>query len=121
MASSTKWVAMVTDRATARAIAAKINRSHTSVAGWLRRDVLPCDVVLQIAIAYGGDPIEGLIAAGHLKHSDVDLRNLVRLAPSSYLTEELHQRSRSFDQALAEGKPWRSPHRGSLILVRKTE
>lgn len=54
--------------------------------------------MIAIARAYGADPIEGMIAAGLLIEADLAggaLRNAVRVAPTSFLTDELHQRAQA--------------------------
>lgn len=58
---------------------------------------MSADGVIAIARAYGADPIDGLVSAGLLTEGDLigggGLRNAVRHAPVTYLTEELHERA----------------------------
>lgn len=79
---------------------------------------MPAEVVIHIARHFGGDPVEGLLAAGILTVDDLNsggLRNAVRVSPTFYLTEELHERSVSWEEARGQGVPWKPAHRRSPI------
>lgn len=107
----TEWVRVVSGGASARQIAARIHRSHSSVARWVRDDGVPAEVVIEIARAYDADPVEGLVAAGHLSVGEIvpHLRNVLKYTPQTYLTEELHRRSRVWEAATMQGEsftPW---------------
>jgi hypothetical protein len=104
-----EWLSTATDDASARAIAATINRSHTAVSGWIRRGEMPCEVVMQIARAYGADPLHGLIASKHLEVSDLtasSMREVIKYLPSEMLVQELADRVEVFNAAKREGKQW---------------
>lgn len=107
----TEWVQEVTGGASARQIAARTHRSHTTVSRWIRDGGAPADVVLNIAKAFGGDPIQGLLAAGLLTLEDLRpaLRAGLSAAPQTLLTAELHRRSQAWTHARVQGydfEPW---------------
>lgn len=106
-----EWIRSVTDGASARQIAASIHRSHTSVASWVRTGDPPAEVVIQIARAYRADPVGGLIASGALTMDDLMpyLRTALSHAPQTWLTDELHRRSRVWEEVTSAGEtftPW---------------
>lgn len=90
-----EWVAETTDNSSARQIAHRLNRSNDSVSRWLRRGLMPAEVVVQIARIYSGNLLEGVLAAGVIGLEDVEraMPSLIRHAPSVLLTEELHRRT----------------------------
>lgn len=105
------WVRGVSGGASARQLAVRIHRSPTSVAKWLRDGNPPAEAVIDIARAYGADPIAGLIAAGSLSVSDLMpyLKTALVHAPQTWLTEEVHRRSTAWERVTAAGetfKPW---------------
>jgi hypothetical protein len=108
-----KWVEDLTDGASARMISVKLKRSHTAVAKWIRKGDMPCDVVIQMSREYGGDPIQGLLAAGYIRVEDMTAGGMLRaiqFAPSEALIEELARRANDYNDAKREGKPWTPPH-----------
>lgn len=105
------WQRSVTGGASARQIAARVNRSHTSVLAWTRTGDPPAEVVIQIARAYGADPVAGLLAAGCLTVDDFMpyLRTALTHAPLTWVTEELHRRARVWEEVTVAGErfqPW---------------
>jgi len=112
------WVDRLTGNASARNLGRCINRSHTAVSAWMKDGGMPAEVVIDIARCFSGDAVEGMLAAGILTGADLDsggLRNAVRMAPTIYLTEELHFRSVSWEEARSSGVPWKPAHRRTPI------
>nr|WP_278101117.1 hypothetical protein [Microbacterium proteolyticum] len=70
----------------------------------MRAGQIPADGAILIARAYGADPVLALLRTGWLHETDFTeggLRSAVSVAPSSFLTEELHLRA----QRLGDDKP----------------
>ena len=84
----TAWITTATERATARAIAKQLGTTHPTIANRIeRRDPL---LALDIASAYGADPIEGLIACGAITENDVrDYAAAHRLGVESWTDVEI--------------------------------
>lgn len=90
------WVDHVTNGASARAIAAAIGGSNTTVARWSREENVPAEGAVAVARAYGADPIEALCAAGYLTDDDLVGAEVVgglRGATTLQLVEELLRRT----------------------------
>lgn len=105
------WVATVSGGASARAVAAKVHRSHTSMAKWFRENGVPAEVVIQVARAYEADPIAGLLAAGCLSKDELvpHFRSSLKWMPVSMLTAEVHERASAWEAATGAGekfRPW---------------
>jgi transcriptional regulator with XRE-family HTH domain len=93
-----RWLDHATGGASAREVAKRVGVSHVTVGRWMNADTAPVPGILRISRAYAADPIDGMIAAGWLTGADLlegGLRNAVRHAPTSFLTEELHERVES--------------------------
>lgn len=100
-ASREEWVAWardVTCDASARAIAARIGRSHTTVSRWLR-DGGSADAVIAIAVGYGAPVVRSLVEMGYLSPEEaerVNVSDMLRTLPNVALTNELHRRAIAF-------------------------
>ena len=117
----TVWIRTVTRGASARAIATRINRSHSSVAKWIRDGDPPCEVIIAICRAYRANPIAGLVAAGYIREGELTphMREIIRMAPVADLTGELNERAMAWEASVSRGRefePW-FPTRPELRLV----
>lgn len=95
------WMREITHEESSRQIAAKVNRSHSTILRWEHDP--PCDAVVIIALAYGADVVAGLTAAGYMHSKDV--ANVVvelRRLPAAKLTSELHRRALEFERRYAD-------------------
>lgn len=99
------WVRDVTGGASARQIALRIHRGHTSMQRWLRTGDPPAEVVIDVARAYQADPIAGLLAAGCLSKDELvpHLRSVLRYTPLTFLTDEVHERAVVWERVTARG------------------
>lgn len=89
------WLQRTTGETSARGIARKVGRSHTTVIRWQREGVPP-DAVVDAAIALDADVFEALVAAGWLSPEEVSRVNLdvtLRQIKTVRLTAELHRRA----------------------------
>lgn len=92
------WVAEVTGGASARAIAKRIGRSHTTVSRWLR-DGGPAEAVIEIATGYEAPIVRALVDTGWITAEDATrafAADILRRVPNVTLTAELHRRAREF-------------------------
>lgn len=91
------WLRDTTGAGSARDIAKRLGRSHTTVLRWMR-DGVPPERVISIAIDLNADVIDALIAAGWLASEDVPRlvsRDLLKRVPTPTLIAELSRRAAS--------------------------
>jgi hypothetical protein len=103
-----RWLTAATDSETSRQIGARVHRSHSTVARWIRTGEVPAGDVIAIARAYDADAIAGLVAAGHLRNEDVfpHIRRAVSIAPATFLADELAARVREWEEATVAGRAY---------------
>ncbi|WP_405497331.1 hypothetical protein [Nocardia sp. NBC_00511] len=92
------WKRTVTRGASTRAIAERLDSNGPRVKRHLEESDPPvADTVIELARAYGANPVEGLIAAGLLTRSDVDraaTKDALAEVPMLQLLEEAAERER---------------------------
>ncbi|MBL1080043.1 hypothetical protein JK358_37170 [Nocardia sp. 2] len=91
------WKLTITRGASTRAIAAQLNSTGPRIKRHLESDPPAADMVIELARVYGANPVEGLIAAGLLTHSDVDqaaTKDSLARVPMLHLLEEALARER---------------------------
>lgn len=89
------WVTKVTGGATARQVAERIGKSHTTALRWMHNGTSP-EQVIAFAIAYNADIIQALVAAGWISESDLENLNLasaLRSLTEVELAGELYRRA----------------------------
>jgi transcriptional regulator with XRE-family HTH domain len=89
------WLERATNGASARAIAAALGVSNSTVSNWARNEVIPAEGAVAIARAYDASPVAALIAAGYLTDDDLagfEVITALRLATRLQLVEELFRR-----------------------------
>jgi transcriptional regulator with XRE-family HTH domain len=90
-----QWLASISDGATQQEIAEKVGVSRSTVSRWSKREVAGAEMVLQIAAAFGADPVRGLVASGWIDPAmviSVKLNELVSRVPTPILISELYSR-----------------------------
>ncbi|MFE2997617.1 hypothetical protein ACFXG4_21680 [Nocardia sp. NPDC059246] len=92
------WKRAVTRGASTRAIAEKLDSNGPRIKRHLEESDPPvADTVIELARAYGVNPVEGLIAAGLITRSDVDhaaTKDALAEVPMLQLLEEAVERER---------------------------
>ncbi|MFI1917990.1 hypothetical protein [Nocardia sp. NPDC020380] len=92
------WKRTITRGASTRAIAERLDSNGPRIKRHLEESDPPvADTVIELARAYGANPVEGLIAAGLLTRSDVDhaaTRDALSDVPMLQLLEEAVTRER---------------------------
>ncbi|WP_157513955.1 hypothetical protein [Nocardia concava] len=92
------WKRAVTRGASTRAIAERLDTNGPRVKRHLEEADPPvADTVIELARAYGANPVEGLIAAGLVTRSDVDhaaTKDALAEVPMLQLLEEAVERER---------------------------
>lgn len=87
------WLESITDETTARAIAAKLGRSHTTVNRWLRQGI-PIESVVHICVDQRIDLPASLVALGFITPAQsLRLPRNIAVVPTWDLTAELHRRA----------------------------
>lgn len=90
-----EWLANITGHDSARAIARRINRSHTTVLRWTHGPGSP-EAVIEIAIGYNADVVSALASTGWIRAEDmgrVNLDDTIKRLETVKLTAELHRRA----------------------------
>ncbi|MCU1648380.1 MAG: hypothetical protein JWN03_8655 [Nocardia sp.] len=92
------WKRTITRGASTRAIAERLDSNGPRIKRHLEESDPPvADTVIELARAYGANPVEGLIAAGLLTRSDVDhaaTKDALSAVPMLQLLEEAAARER---------------------------
>jgi len=95
-----QWLKTITGQTTMRAVARRLDVSHTTVQRWTRSGVPP-DMIAELTVRFNADPIEALVLAGRLREEHVPRLNyaaLVRYVPVEVLAAELHRRAAGYSQ-----------------------
>lgn len=80
---------------TERSVARDTGNDNKSVGRWMDLDQPRAEFILDLARAYNGDPIEGLVAAGFLAPRDVEesaVERALRIATDIQLAQEMYRR-----------------------------
>ena len=96
-----RWLCHITGQTTMRAVARRLDVSHTTVQRWTRSGVPP-DMIAELTVRFNADPIEALVLAGRLREEHVPRLNyaaLVRYVPVEILAAELHRRAAGYSQS----------------------
>ena len=89
------WLYQLTGELTERGIAKRVGVTHTTVQRWVRSGVPPSRAY-ELCVRFKGDPFEVMVLIGRMQPHDVQSLNweaIVRYAPASVLSAELHSRT----------------------------
>lgn len=70
----TEWVHAITGGAPTRSIARRISASHTTIARYLAAGRMPAEMVMELARAYGVNPIDALMQLGFISADEATAR-----------------------------------------------
>jgi transcriptional regulator with XRE-family HTH domain len=93
-ASAPQWVAYVRrlagEKTTQKAISDHTGVDQSTVNRWFMRHQPPSvRAVIQVAHAYGVNPVDALIVAGYLQEGDIDLPPAPTVSPRDFPTPDL--------------------------------
>jgi hypothetical protein len=103
-----QWLDSITEGQSVPEISTKIGSNPTTFNRWKRMDKPPCEAIIVLAVAYGGDVIVGLVVSGHLprKYVERSVEERLMRVPTVFLTNELARRAEHGDLAPALPPEW---------------
>jgi hypothetical protein len=90
-----KWLQSATGQQSLTAVARNLGVTHQTVQRWTKARI-PVDVLMDIVVKHGCDPVEALTVWGYLSEEalpELNWRSVVRYIPGDVLTGEVHRRT----------------------------
>lgn len=102
------WLDSITRGLSVPEISTIIGSNPTTFNRWKRMEQPPCEVIVKLAVAFGGDVIVGLVLAGHLPREYVEggIEERLRKVPTRMLTDEIARRSMEGELSPEEPPGW---------------